>query len=729
MSSAESTARRQRAVAADRSVDLNHFAQLITAIIHHRTAILSALAMLYAIFAGLRTVGDMDIGWQLAIGRWMVQHLAIPSTDILSYTAGGKEWIYPALSQALLYCFYLIGGYKMLSWAGAAACAGTTAILLRRATATSAFLAMIAVPMIASRTQPRAEMFTEILFAVFLTTLWQFHRTGRGPLWLLPILMLLWVNLHLGFVAGLAMCGAYLFMDASELLVSGTRARARDRMRRAVPWIGAAVAATLLNPWGARIYVAMARQNEINRIHSRWIVEWSRIRLNSSTILDFFAWREPRSGLFWLLAAAAIAVAIAIFNRKISYAIVLAAAIYAVLHAIRLQGVFACLVVVIGGTIISDALGDATKRHPALGRATSSGTIPLLLLAVFFVGIRISDLVSNRYYLRTPATFSVFGTGDSALYPSAAAEFLKREGLPGNILNDYNSGGYLSFALAPQYPDYIDGRSVPFGAELFLNLEKLMSESPDSPDWQREADQRNINTVIVSLDHELAGGLATLGNFCASQNWRPVFVDPFGAIFVRVTDKNSTKVRELQLDCHQVRFDGNALAHRGAAENFRYYLNAGTILIVLDRNGEALEALHKAELIFPDNPFLHYARGAALENLGNSGEAEKELLKSLDLGSDDAAFALARLYDKQGHYPNEARVLEEAANRAPKPHGLYLRLGYVRLAMGDPRAALAAFDRAEKESPFVYEADRLGQEFNAELTEGRRQALHLITSK
>lgn len=137
----------------------------------HRTSsiaiILGLVALTYALIAGLRTVADMDLGWQLATGRWIVQHHSIPSTDVLSHTARGHEWIYPVLSQVLLYCSYAMGGYSLLSWLGAAACVGTIALLLRRGGAVTALFAVIAVPLIAARTAPRAEMFTEVLFAAF----------------------------------------------------------------------------------------------------------------------------------------------------------------------------------------------------------------------------------------------------------------------------------------------------------------------------------------------------------------------------------------------------------------------------------------------------------------------------------------------------------------------------------------------------------------------------------
>src|SRR5450631_2586903 len=154
--------------------------------------LLSAIAIAYALLAGLHTLQDFDLGWQLATGRWFVQHRHVFSTDVFSYTAAGQPWIYPVLSGIVFYLAYLAGGYALVSWMGAVACAGTVALLLGRRSLTGSALAVVAVPLIANRTQPRAEMFTTILFAAFLSLLWRHYRRGRSPLWLLPILMVAW---------------------------------------------------------------------------------------------------------------------------------------------------------------------------------------------------------------------------------------------------------------------------------------------------------------------------------------------------------------------------------------------------------------------------------------------------------------------------------------------------------------------------------------------------------
>src|ERR1700751_2454778 len=126
---------------------------------------LGLVAIGYAFLAGLRTLTVTDLGWQLATARWIIQHHEIPSTDVFSYTVHGQPWVYPVGSGLLFYGAYLLGGYALLSWIQAAACAGTVARLVWRGSVVSAVLGILAVPTIATRTGARADMFSVVLFA------------------------------------------------------------------------------------------------------------------------------------------------------------------------------------------------------------------------------------------------------------------------------------------------------------------------------------------------------------------------------------------------------------------------------------------------------------------------------------------------------------------------------------------------------------------------------------
>ena len=222
--------------------------------------LLAAVAALYMAMACLRTVGDFDTGWQLALGRYLIQHHAVPRTDVLSYTSAGTPWTYPALAGAVLYAIYSVGGYAALSWLCALAGLGLSCwLLLRRAgaplLATAAILA-VAVPSLAYRLTPRADLFTTLLFAILFTELWRRHRGLKAWMWLVPIIMLAWVNLHGGFIAGVAAIVGYVLCEALALTSSSQRGQVLGRLHEDAKWLLMGVAVTVINPFGINIYAA-----------------------------------------------------------------------------------------------------------------------------------------------------------------------------------------------------------------------------------------------------------------------------------------------------------------------------------------------------------------------------------------------------------------------------------------------------------------------------------------
>ncbi len=479
--------------------------------------LLAVVAVTYALLAGLHTLQDFDLGWQLATGRWVLQHRHVFSTDVFSYTAAGQPWIYPALSGIVFYLAYLAGGYALLSWIGAVACAGTVALLLRRQSLIGSALAVVAVPLIANRTQPRAEMFSTILFAAFLSLLWWHYRRGRSPLWLLPVLMVAWVNLHLGFVAGLAICAGYVLLEVLDLPFAIKRQAARARLQRAWPWLALTGVATILNPWGPSLYLALIRQESAQSLHTSWIVEWESVPLSRASLHQALDWRDPQSCFWWLMFVVLIGAIIALWRKHWGVAALLIASTYLATQHVRLQALFACVAVVVGGAMLDELFGPKSATENAMrgDRDPSSSTrsqthlvtAATLLLTVSLAAMafaRASDLISNRYYLQSTLRAS-FGTGLSWWYPERAVNFLQHERLPANVFNTYNLGGFLTWRLFPEYRDYIDGRAIPFGPQLFFRAYDLSVEPPDSPAWQQEAEAPRHQHHHRSSRHALRG--------------------------------------------------------------------------------------------------------------------------------------------------------------------------------------------------------------------------------
>lgn len=628
---------------------------------------LAVLALIYAFLAGVRTVTDFDLGWQLATGRWVVQHHQIPSTDVFSYTAQGQPWIYPIGSGLLFYATYLLGNYALLSWLGSVACVGTVALLLRRGSAVSAVLAILAVPLIADRTTPRADMFTVVLFAMFLTLLWQQYEEGRTRLWLLPLLMIAWVNLHLGFVAGLALLGGYVLVEALELLWPERRRAAIDRLRRLWPWLLASLAATLVNPWGWGIYRALFRQEGVTALHSQAILEWYAFPGLSWASLDAaFSLRHP-DALMLLLLVAGISALVALVRRQAGVALLLVGAALLGVRHIRFQALFSLVVVVIAGSVLTAALEAFIVRFDSSGSATADTRIRSILatgttcLVVLLVCVWSAEVVSGRTYLDKTSIVS-FGTGLGWWFPEGGAAFVERENLPGQLFNSYNEGGFVMWRLGLRYRNYVDGRAIPFGVGLLEHNLKLLSSPPESPEWQREAERYGINTILVPLGRYYAlDSFPMLRQFCASSTWRPVYLDEVSAVFVRRRPKTEDLVQSLQIDCATAPVPASVPADDGA-KAFNQWANAAAVLNALGRTREAFAATTRALAIFPDSAFVHFTRGDLLQQAGNVREAERQYLIAEALEPNDVCWArLAALYQQEGRFPEATQAWNHLA--------------------------------------------------------------------
>jgi tetratricopeptide (TPR) repeat protein len=607
-------------------------------------------------------------------------------------------WTYPVGSSLIFYGAYVLGNYALLSWLQAVACAATVALLLRTGSLASGVLAILAVPLIAIRTRPRADMFTVILFAAFLSLLWQHHQSGRARLWLLPILMVAWVNLHLGFAAGLALMAGYVLVEALETVLTERREAAVARVRAAWPWLIGAVGTTLLNPWGYRIFDALLSQESAMATQLQWIPEWGPVTLNWTAMATGLSLRNPSGAFYLMLMIAAAAVPIALLQRQFgAAALVIGAAALAVRH-IRFEALFASVIVVVAGSVLSCAFRAVPdKIKQAMGgpvRCSGGVTIAVVCLCVALACLRSADLVTDRSYLASTDLGS-FGAGLSWWFPERAAAFIESENIPGQIFNSYNEGGYFAWRLGPKYRDYVDGRAIPFGPRLVVRNRELMATPPDSPEWLHEAEQYGINAIIVPLGRYSGLRLfPVLPQFCASTTWRPVYLDEVSAVFVRATAENEDLIARLQIQCAVAPLP--AVAPRGnGTDAFNQWANAAAVLQVLGRGAEAFESAGRALAIFPDSAFVHFLRANLSAESGNLSAAERDYLLSAALEPNGTTWSrLAAIYHRQGRLMQEIEAWERASDLLPYPAPELLALGYADIAARRPQNALHAFDRA-----------------------------------
>src|SRR5678809_533985 len=160
---------------------------------------------------------DWDFWWHLKAGQYIIESRSIPHVDPFSFTRAGEQWIaHEWLSEVIMYSVFHAGG-----WIGLFLLFGTTitaalGICYKRCEG-KPFIAALAVFLVAAASSPlfgfRPQMFTLLFASLFIALLDGYTYHGqRRVIWLLPLLMLFWVNLHAGFALGPALILLFVAM-------------------------------------------------------------------------------------------------------------------------------------------------------------------------------------------------------------------------------------------------------------------------------------------------------------------------------------------------------------------------------------------------------------------------------------------------------------------------------------------------------------------------------------
>lgn len=180
---------------------------------------LFAAVAFIALRALLTPIPPHDFWWHMATGRLIVTSGQIPAVDAFSYTRAGEPFYNQSwLAQILLYGLYSLGGAPIIVVAQALVLALAYGLLLwlcvKRSGAarlSAGFLMIATMPASFDNWVVRPQTYALPLFIATLTvlTLWRSPELRGGqaarfyrPLLLLPILGLIWVNLHGSFILG-----------------------------------------------------------------------------------------------------------------------------------------------------------------------------------------------------------------------------------------------------------------------------------------------------------------------------------------------------------------------------------------------------------------------------------------------------------------------------------------------------------------------------------------------
>lgn len=449
---------------------------------------------------------DPDFWWHLRTGE-LVFDSGIPRHDVFSWTAAGRPWVaHEWLSEAIIYAVESLLGYIGNVALFDAAAVG--ALLLMYALARSlgagtrilVLLMLLSVAIFAFAIAVRPQIFSWLLFAVFVFTLERDYQGTRAPFWLLPALMALWVNLHLGFVYGIVVVAIWI----ASLLSARARSASVD-LRRPLLIGGACLLATLLNPHGPDILLYPYRYIE-DRHSMSFIGEWQRPNpLNPLQLPHFLA---------ILLIAGSV---VSRYRPSLFLCLVSAVVLGLALQASRNLAYVGILLLPVAGPAIAQKWRSASntgdsRTSMSLGRATL--TLVIFACVVMVAVTQLADSVS----LSKP---------DTRTYPAAGAKYVRENLGERHLYNDYGWGGYLAYALYPDVPLFVDGRSDFYRSRImddYATIGRLESG------WEDLMRQYGIDAVLLRKDSRLARRLRE------DSGWQEVFTGDVETVLVRVPD-------------------------------------------------------------------------------------------------------------------------------------------------------------------------------------------------
>ncbi len=570
-----------------------------------------------AIFAmALKPVVDNDVFWHLATGRYIWATRSIPHADPFSWTVPGRPWIaHEWLTETLLYPLYQHGGYALLTLVfgvvitAAFAISYRTARLLGAARPIAAGITVLAAVASGHTWGIRPQMLSLLLSAL---TMWilaralgqRQHPTGsawrsqpsrhiphtddnvwkqRRLLWLLPPLMVLWVNLHGGFIFGLAIIGltaagravgvAWQTLTTPHPPASspsrgeGEQERchghrpsyrpplSRGRERRARPsdprlgfeglvshgvggegllWgIGAlSIVACLLNPNGLK-GLTYPFSYLGNNASTRYVAEWAPPDFHQLQY-QFF------SALLLLLVVGVVA---ARRRPHPADALLIVLFAYLGLSSVRNINLFSIVVAPLIAVYLSSAwqrVMDMRRRVPTLAtlaampatpatRRRAASNVPpgrALLNALLVAVIAVTVLVVSAPGIGQAHNLKV----QAGRFPVGAVAYMQAHHPAGRLFNSYDWGGYLIWRLYPAVRVYVDGRPDMYGDSF---MDAFIRAWRAQPGWQETLRRQHVGLVLVEPTSGLGRALATVT--ARRQGWRAIYHDSVAVLYERAS--------------------------------------------------------------------------------------------------------------------------------------------------------------------------------------------------
>ena len=460
-------------------------------------------------------ISDSDFWWHIAAGQWIVEHGALPLTDpygmysaadtVRNDTVLRGQW----LGQVALYEAFNLGGSTGIIIMRALLLTGCLGLLFWRAYRLGApgwamWTVMIPSALLAlGFTNDRPQLFSYLLAVVLFLAIENYERSrARVWLWMLPLIAVLWANIHGAFLLAVVLLPIYVFTQWVRSRL--TQKNFRVQYGALVLATFAFMAATLLNPNGLTTYAYL------------FSLEGSALQNATSEYISSFALYQLGNFVpqLWvaLLYILSIIACMGLWRRD-----------WASLALVFFLGVigawsyrYLAFMIFIAGPYLAVGLGHAVNlKHRFTIPRYGIGILLLLAITTITFGIR------NGVAFRSEV--------DRSMFPIAALDILGAQNISGKIFNHMQWGGYLQWRLGSRAHLYVDGRML--DSARLEPYRHLLWATPDGVELLR---QEQFDIVMLPPSNRFTGERYALVDYLrAHREWRMVYQDRDAVVFMR----------------------------------------------------------------------------------------------------------------------------------------------------------------------------------------------------
>lgn len=432
----------------------------------------------FAVILAFHNLTDGDLWARLAAGAAVFETGRPLARDIFAFTPILPKWIDHEWGTGVVF-------FACLKWLGPASLLWLKILLGMAALGLALFAGwrlggrraslLLLAPVAGSAILPgfipvvRSHVFTYALFALLAVILEAMRNGRRWPALAVPFIMLVWIDLHGGFVAGLGLIGVY------TLAAIVTRNHARIFLLTAL----AILPALLITPYGLDFWryliPALLHKREL-------IVEWGpmpllkqdifvgfRVACAMALIVVIAGWRRNAGRHSWPALVMLILTAVLAWRHQRHapfFGVMLAVVVPAYLEPLFVRA------------FAMPGFGALRRITPAILVVALHAVLACLTLGIF--------LPATNWCPAAPDGFC----------PAKGTAILRQSGLTGNLAVSFRWGSYAAWCLHPRIKISMDGRYEETYPESTLHLNEGFFNKHGA-DWQKLVRDYKVDFIIV----------------------------------------------------------------------------------------------------------------------------------------------------------------------------------------------------------------------------------------